>query len=211
MWHHHKTPLWPKSGETSRVCQRRIFEWKWKWKTQKMQNDKFYKMAISVFGKKWVFDPWNKKTHFLNWPHPKVSNERKRNKVYTTTSPKSVRQDSTGQVIVTKWACFHFKFMLNYYVNFSNALLETFRCRTKKKTNDTIRFLIPDLTLPDWRTGQDKHYFCQNLTRAWPGFQLNAIDRGGGSAPMLTSKPMNAARRARRRLKGIGKMVLKHS
>ena len=38
------------------------------------------------------------------------------------------------------------------------------------------------------------------LTRAWPGSQPNAIDRGGGAynaPPRLTPKPMTAARRAR--------------
>ena len=53
------------------------------------------------------------------------------------------------------------------------------------------------------------------LTRAWPGSQPNAIDRGGGGGritpPRLTPKPMTAARRARRRWKGLGETVLKHS
>ena len=50
------------------------------------------------------------------------------------------------------------------------------------------------------------------LTRAWPGFLPNAIDRGGGriTPPRLTPKPMTAARWARRRWKGLGETVLKH-
>ena len=55
---------------------------------------------------------------------------------------------------------------------------------------------------------------CIILTRAWPGSQPNAIDRGGGgriTPPRLTPKPMTAARRARRRWKGLGETVLKHS
>ena len=53
------------------------------------------------------------------------------------------------------------------------------------------------------------------LTLAWPGSQPNAIDRGGGGRitppPRLTPKPMTAARQARRRWKGLGETVLKHS
>ena len=63
-----------------------------------------------------------------------------------------------------------------------------------------------------WLGAQKAEFFI--LTRAWPGSQPNAIDPGGGgriTPPRLTPKPMTSARRARRRWKGLGETVLKHS